>query len=119
MEDDVRASNGERAPKRLHVREVDAMVLRGVVRAATRDYLAAVATQRVDEVTPDEAAGAGYERSHRLMSDSTIIATSSSKLTSGSQPSSRLALLASPMSRSTSAGRTKRGSITTYGSYEP
>ena len=49
------------------------------------------------------------------MSDSTIIATSSSKPTFGSQPSLSRALLGSPMSRSTSAGRTKRGSIDNVG----
>ena len=48
------------------------------------------------------------------MSDSTIIVTSSSKATVGSQPSCSRRLLGSAQSRSTSAGRMKRRSATTW-----
>jgi len=47
-----------------------------------------------------------------LRSASTIMPINSSKLTSGAQPSACLALLGSPTSRSTSAGRMKRWSCT-------
>ena len=47
-----------------------------------------------------------------LRSASTIMPMSSSKLTSGAQPSACLALVGSPTSRSTSAGRMKRWSCT-------
>ena len=56
-----------------------------------------------------QTAKSGLSRS-RLRSLSTIIAMSSSKLTSGRQPSFCLALDASPISKSTSAGRIKRSS---------
>ncbi len=50
---------------------------------------------------------------NRAMSASTIIATSDAKSTLGCQPSTVRALEASPTSRSTSAGRRNRGSVTT------
>src|SRR5690606_10210429 len=52
-------------------------------------------------------------RASSFRSWSTIIATSDSKSTSGFQPSSVRALVASPTSRSTSAGRKKRSSWVT------
>ena len=48
------------------------------------------------------------------MSERTIIRISSSNPVDGSQPSSRRAREASPVSRTTSAGREKRGSLVTY-----
>ena len=63
---------------------------------------------------PVEAATAPPGIAWRSRSASTIIVTSCSKLTSGDHPSFALAFEASPISRSTSAGRRKRGSVRTY-----
>ena len=52
----------------------------------------------------------------RAKSASTIMRTSSGKLTFGSQPSALRILVESPTSRSTSAGRKNRSSITTWSS---
>ena len=68
-------------------------------------------------ITPTNAAPLmtrlGLGRVSDARSDSYIIVTSSSKDIFGAHPSFSRALEASPMSRSTSAGRSKRGSFRT------
>ena len=79
-------------------------------------HLQAVGDQPLGEIAPVLTAYPGDEGSRHhpafwaATSASTIMATSSSKLTFGSQPSTRRALDASPISWSTSAGRMKRSS---------
>ncbi len=66
------------------------------------------ATQNSPEVYGNRASARSASRSA-----STIMVINSSKETVGCQPSTFLALAASPTSRSTSAGRTKRASTAT------
>ena len=59
-----------------------------------------------------DAGDQGLRPSRAARSESTIMAMRSSKLTVCSQPRTSRALVGSPMRRSTSAGRMKRGSST-------
>src|ERR1700729_2700101 len=134
MKDHRWAKRFEGGLHRVHVAEVEREIpFVRVVRAAAGQDVRTLAAQLVDEISADESSRAGHERPHaifpcayereredrRSRSASTIVATSSSKLTVGVHPSIFLALPASPIKTSTSAGRTKRGSMTTYGSNDP
>src|SRR5439155_23754421 len=76
---------------------------------------AAVREQAADHPATHEAVGPGDEHFHdtRSRSASTIMRTRSVKLVCGAQPRSRLALDGSACNKSTSAGRTNRGSTFT------
>src|SRR5882724_5104308 len=102
---------------RLRVGDVDGLraILRAGSRPADRNRLIVVRGEVLAEVAADEAACARdqhphpylpFPRDRRRRSASTIISTSSLKRTFGSHPSFCFALLASPISSSTSAGRT-------------
>ena len=64
MEDDGRGELRERAPDRRFVVEVhDRIAAPRVVRAAASQRLDALAPQRVEQISADEATRAGHERS--------------------------------------------------------
>src|SRR5882724_9201980 len=110
---------------RLRVGDVDGLgtILRAGGRPPDRNWLIVVRGEVLAKVPADEPARARDEHPHaylpfardkRRRSASTIISISSLKRTFGSHPSFCLALVASPIRSSTSAGRTSVLSTWTY-----